>query len=193
MGAGLWVYNFAMEASPHYLVDQTGRIEAINPIDLSAWHTGSSQWRRYRNKWQWGPKGKYSKAWAWWTARFPGLASPLELPPWRNKSPNARTIGVEVIPPEGHPTRAWSPEVWRALKVIHTMCTDRVGDLLPWYTHSELAPIGRTRPSGLPWDPHIPQWSRGTPELETLLVAVPEIEETRQFVELSVPRIGVNR
>lgn len=147
--AGVWVYSRVMTSSPHFLIDQEGRMAQTNDLDDVAWHVGSGNRGKYKNKWAWGPKATRMAPWSWWSRRFPGLTSPLDLEPWRTGRPNDLTIGVEVIPSPGGIMVPWSQAVLARLAEIQAL----VG-LNTWYTHSELDPLGRTNLAGRPWDPH---------------------------------------
>lgn len=134
------IYASIMDAGPHYVIGQCGRIVKVAPTGIAAWHVGSS--RMWRYKW-WGVH--HQQAWEWWSERHPGLKSPLELPEWEGGSANENTIGVEVVPPEDVRAK-WSNEAIDA--VAELACRHR----LRVTTHADLHPIERTR-RGVPWDP----------------------------------------
>ena len=150
--AAVWLYTSAMSASPHFVADQEGRVTMLNDLDVSAWHVGSNRRKLYKNKWQWGPNGKYKDTYNWFNRQYE-VHSPLELEPWRTGSPNSLTVGIEIVPPREDHTGPWYQGAWDAINAAQGVIEAYVGRKLPTYTHYQLDPIGRGKKDGAPWDP----------------------------------------
>lgn len=178
LDAAVWIYQNRTDAGPHFVVDQQGDVVQTCPLDLCAWGVGSRGAAAYLNR-DWGD-GRH----VWWRARFPGLASPLELAGgdlwtpykpaanWRERlrrayragrrlSCNANVVHVEVVPPEGAPRGQWSrlaeervADLVERLASVHRFPLVRTRVL----SHAEAHPLARTTKRGLPWDPWPRQW-----------------------------------
>lgn len=180
LGAAVSIYE-RMPYSPHYVLGQDGTIVQMCPEELSSWHVGSSRgWRYDTPRWA-------TKRYQWWFNRWEGLSTPKELAggslwlPYpesalsgKNRyfrkiywsslrgSVNANTIGIEVVPPTAGPTRPWSGELWRALRLlVQDIHRRREVPLEKHYvvTHSDCCPVSRTTRKGIPWDTWSTQWS----------------------------------
>lgn len=180
LDTGLRIYGTIMTASPHYIVDQRGIIAQVTPEGLCAWHVGGAKSAPYhRAAWvPWRARARF----AWWQERWgldgprdlaggqlwapyvigPTLAQRIRHPlSWGKGSVNAWSLGIEVIPP-ADPRAPWSPECWRALAELIVDIHRRQGVPLERdhvCTHSDVHPLSRTTPSGLPWDTVEAQWN----------------------------------
>lgn len=170
--AALHLYCELMAEGPHYVIGEHGELAQVAREEQVAWHVGANGGASYARE-SWASK------YPWWAVRFPGLRSPRELasgrlwlPPlggsWGSRwlaragSPNARTIGVEVVPPAAGGRLAWSAATWATLAELVRGVTARHAvprDRMHIITHSDAHPIARTTSSGVPWDPPPSQWT----------------------------------
>lgn len=156
------VYTRQMTAGPHYIVcGDTGRAIQVCPLDLAAHHVGAAKSGPY-----WHPGWSKGTATAWWSKRWQGLSSPIDLAGgklWDGKSCNKSTVGIEVVPALTRPRGAWSPATWATLR---TLIDDKCAECaIPKerefvVSHSDAHPLARSA-KGLPWDPSPEQWDFG--------------------------------
>lgn len=154
-----------LEFKGHYLVGLAGGIYQVTSLDRVAHHTGGGVVKHLRKMTlQDTPHGKVFSApnsagvkprADAWAARFPGLTSPLDLPPWApapdgSRSANACTVGVDLLEPaDGIYTAAQIDALAHLLRHLRQdldLPREAVWD------HSELDPYSRTNKRGLPWD-----------------------------------------
>jgi len=178
------VYATIMEASPHYVVGQCGSVGQVAPEDLCAWHVGGAGSAPYhRLGTSWIPSWQRAR-YEWWQRRWEGVDGPAELaggrlwapyvvPPtlgqrirhplsWGRGSANARSIGIEVVPPLAAARGPWSAECWRSVATLVCDISMRRSITLERtrvITHSDAHPLSRTTPRGEPWDTVEEQWS----------------------------------
>jgi hypothetical protein len=168
------VYQRIMPDSGHYVIGQSGEVTQVVPETHVARHVGGAKSAPYLTGGPWHGT-KDAKRFAWWHARWAGLASPRDLAggllwapgPRGNHRPdapscNAGSIGLEVVPPLMSATAPWSDECWAAIAMVVEGVSGRHGIPLDRdcvVTHSDAHPISRTTPHGVPWDTHPDQWS----------------------------------
>lgn len=156
----LRVYHKLMDAGPHYVVGQEGRVAQTCPHEYAAWHVGKSQSWAYWSKNALRRSSKYD----WWRERWPALQSPAELADgflWRGGQCNPNVLGIEVVPPIADPTGRgpWSPACERSLVRLCLMLSETYNIPLSKYHffgHSDAHPHRRTEKSR-PWDPTVYQ------------------------------------
>lgn len=152
----LRVYSQLMDAGPHFVVGQDGRLVQTCPLDLSAWHVGRAKSWAYTAKNTISSSPKYN----WWRERWPTLQSPRELAGrklWTGGQCNPNVVGIEVVPPVDDPRGIgpWSARCWLALTKLFRELHSKLDIPLDRYHvvgHADAHPHSRTA-KGLPWDP----------------------------------------
>ena len=168
------VYQRIMQASAHYVVGQLGECSQTVPESHIAWHVGSGGTAPYFRS-SWVPRWQRDR-YAWWGARWRGLASPLDLAgsdlyrpmpdassrAYRRGAVNPNTIGIEVVPPLADPQSEWSDACWETLTaLVIDICARNAIPVQRTHvlTHSDAHPLSRTTRKGAPWDPGPMQWT----------------------------------
>lgn len=152
----LRVYSQLMDAGPHFVVGQDGRLVQTCPLDYSAWHVGRSKSWAYTAKNRISSSSQYN----WWRTRWPALESPAELAGsklWSGGQCNPNVVGVEVVPPLDDPRGIgpWSARCWLALTRLFRLLHSTLEiPLDPHFIlgHADAHPHSRTA-RDLPWDP----------------------------------------
>lgn len=166
--AATHVYTRIMSASGHYVIGHHGELVQYVPECWSAWHAGYGSQRRRSNLSAWFDRIKYSRKdktdkpiwlcndrFAWWDLRWyqrRGIPSPVRWYPTLDV--NGSSIGIELL---STPGRDLFPDeqistlrklVYR-IGLIYSIPIDEDHIL----THSDVCPLARTTPDGIPWDP----------------------------------------
>jgi N-acetyl-anhydromuramyl-L-alanine amidase AmpD len=164
------VYRSVMPHSGHYVVGPDGRCVQTVPEELAAQHVGAAGHQQYH-------RALWAAAYDWWTARWPGLQSPLALAGarlWEGGTCNGGSIGVELAWPYDLARTPPTDAQWSTLRrLIRSVCDRRAipCDVTHVLGHSDAHPASRTA-RGQPWDPppwwsparvaellHVPAWS----------------------------------
>jgi hypothetical protein len=149
-------YLNGKEGFPHYVVDFNGTIYATCDERLVAWHAG---WVHV------GGVKLFRSGWTapdWWSRVWSrhGAATPIDLLPKGARSPNYRTIGIELLL---LPDMSYTPQQYKALARLVVDIQQRNPDLQIQQApsrallgHEDFAPVtaegGRADPHG-GWDP----------------------------------------
>ncbi len=135
-----------LEYKCELLVGRTGGIyELTDWHDYYEYHTGSSVRRKMR--------GDYQPP-IWWRDRFPELSNPMDLPAWKNGSPNSDSVGIDLLAPRVRDKAAFKKVQLESVAYAIAKVTTHFGILITDETvldHSALDPIGRANKKG-PWD-----------------------------------------
>jgi len=151
----------------HFLIDHVGVIYQFIDLKEVAWHTGSGK-RKALSK---------SSPPEWWSARWPKLKFPTELPSWCKKSPNKVSVGIDLL---AHGNGSLVPEYTKAqyeslAKLIKALCTDLdiPIDRENIVGHEDVDPISRgNKRAG--WDPGVFDYDG---LLSLINIRAPELEK----------------
>lgn len=160
---------------PHYFVNYTGDVYQFCDLDRVAYHAGYGKadlgdgqaelyaagldvWTRRINRAPW-KLDEPSPIYDWWKTRWPGLASPLDLP--FGDKPNRRSVGIELQEPTDEmsdvtPDHFTDAQYARAAElVLSSRASLRMSaplDARHVVGHSDVTPISRSNKRG-GWDP----------------------------------------
>lgn len=172
----LWLYAFAMEEGPHFLVcGASGRAVQLLPTDLVAWGVGSANAHRYDQA-GWYRGAVNCKWWLGWADEY-DITSPMDLPVWAGGKCNPNVVNIEVVPPALSAAKVGEPWSDRACQVV----AEILGKVVNRYdievderhilTHSQANPLARTA-KGQPWDLGPKQAEQLRDIIETMRAAV---------------------
>jgi len=169
----------------HFLIDHTGAIYQFLPLSEVGWHTGSSKRRKLKD----------NKPPAWWIRRWKGFKKPTDLPSWKERSPNAVSVGIDLLAHgNGTLTPGYTDEQYEGLvKLIGALCKDFNIPLERKYIvgHEDVDPISRgSKNSG--WDPGKFDWSKLMDNLQPSVEkeTPQEDEATRGELKIEVPPVS---